>query len=403
MIHGFLESGDLWMPFEQRFAANGYCPEDLRAFDWDPLGGDEAAVLALDAYIDGVRTATGDDVVDLVAHAGGGDLAYAYLADAAHAAKVNSYVHLAGSPEDGPAGPAESPVPTANLRSPADPVVEGADIPGASNLVVGSEDHIQVASSDTAFNLVFQFLGAGKKPSTLDRADAPPGDATSPRSISGRALTYGENRPLAGWSVEAWPLVADTGMRSGTAPAATFTTAADGAWGPLAAEAGVAYELYLRGPGAADRPVHHYREPFVASSQLVDLHALPSADSLLHVLFNGVEVDADHAVVIVQTATQAVQSGRDSLTIDATALATATLAAPERATTTFVVYDDGADGRSTGEVAAFGNVFDTTLVGVDQLLPSDPARAIAIAFGARTLHVPAWPSDSDGWVMATFD
>src|SRR6185503_11418860 len=83
MIHGFLESGDLWVPFGQRFAANGYCQDDVRVFDWDPLGEDDAAsAAALDAFIDSVRTATGDDVVDLVAHAGGGDLAYRYLAEA---------------------------------------------------------------------------------------------------------------------------------------------------------------------------------------------------------------------------------------------------------------------------------------------------------------------------------
>lgn len=400
MVHGFLEGPDLWGPFADRFAANGYCPDDLRAFVWDPLHGDGAEA-ALDAFIDATLAANGETQVDLVGHAGGADLAYRYLADPARAAKVQAYVHLAGSPAAGPAGPADAPVPTANIYSPEDPVVTGADIPGAANLALGSEDHVEVATSDKAFDLTFQFLRGGAKPKTLDRADAPPGDTTTPRTVSGHARTYGENAPLAGATVECWPLVAATGARRDAAPAGTFTTDAEGRWGPLEAEAGVRYELVLR--AATGRPVHHYREPFVASSALVDLYALPSGTSLLHVLFAGLAFDADHTVLIVRSATRSVQADRDALDVDGTALATPALAAAARSTTTFVVYDDKADGRSTGPIQSYGDLFETTIAGLDQVVRADATRSLAVAAGDRTLAVPAWPSEPDGLVFVTLD
>jgi len=398
MIHGFLEGAELWLPFAQRFEANGYCPEDLHAFVWDPLAGETAARVArLDAFIDGVRT--GDEVIDLLGHAAGGELAYAYLADATRAAKVEAYVHIAAAPFDGPPGPAESPVTTASLRSPADPVVAGSDIPGVVNLVLTTEDHVEVATSAKAFNAIFQFLGAGAKPTTLERADAPPG-GTRPRTVSGRATTYGENAPLAGWTVDAWQIDA-VGARVGAAPSATFTVAADGAWGPLAAAAGTRYELHLHGPGASDVGVHHYRPAFDADARFVDLHAAPSPSSLLRVVFNQIDRDDAHAALIVQTAAQAVRHDRDALTVGARTLSTEALARPERSTTTFFVYDDAADGKGGGEIQQLRNLFETRLAGVDEVLAV--GQPVTITLDDRTLVVPAWPSETGGLVWVTFD
>ncbi|MCC6623225.1 MAG: hypothetical protein IT385_18340 [Deltaproteobacteria bacterium] len=399
MIHGFLEGGELWLPFAQRFEANGHCPSDIHAFTWDPLAGETAArVAALDAFIESVRA--DGEVVHLLGHAAGGELAYAYLADPARAAKVEAYCHIAATPYEGPAGPAESPVSTANIRSPADPVVAGGDIPGAANLVLTTEDHVQVATSDKAFNAVYQFLGAGKKPKTLDRADAPPG-GTSPRTIAGRATTYGENAPLAGWTVDVWPLEDTTGARVGEAPASSLAVAADGGFGPFEAAAGTRYELHLRGPSASDVAVHHYRPAFAADARLVHLHASPTPDSLLRVVFSQIDRADAHAALIVQTAAQAVRHDRDALSVGARALSTEALAAPERSTTTFFVYDDEADGQSGGEIQQLANLFETRLAGVDEVIPA--GGTVTVTLGDRALVVPARPSQSEGLVWVTFD
>src|SRR5262245_35591583 len=94
MMHGFLASGDTYAKHVMRFTSNGYCGDRLFAYDWNTLAGTND-VNRLDAFIDDVLQQTGATQVDLMGHSAGGGLGYEYLNDAAHAAKVAHYVHLA--------------------------------------------------------------------------------------------------------------------------------------------------------------------------------------------------------------------------------------------------------------------------------------------------------------------
>jgi len=406
MVHGFLAAGDTWASFARRFEANGYCPDHLYALDWNTLTPD-GAVEDLDRLIDTALAATGGTQVDLIGHSAGGGLAYQYLAQREHARKVMTYVHIASNPaplelvDPAPAGPADAPVPTLNLTSTGDHIAVGGAIPGAINLVLASEDHYQAATSERAFADVYAFLNGGKRP-TAARGAAPRSAAEVSLLVQGKALTIGENTPVAGWTVAVYALDAGTGRRLGDVPDATFTVAIDGSWGPFAAVARTAYEFFLAGPSASEGPGHYYREPFSSSNRFVRLRALPPKGTLVGALFSVIPFAPEHAVLIAFSESQAVVSGRDTLTLDAETLSTPELAAAERTSIAFFLFDEGADQVSGGEVQAFKNVTPVFLTAIDRFIPASES-AKTLTFNGRSLTVPAWPSDPDGAIVATVD
>lgn len=401
MVHGFLAAGDTWGLQAQRFRANGYCDSALLAFDWNTLA-QGTAVELLDAFIDAALVGSSAAQVDLVGHSAGGGLGYRYLAEPARAAKVANYVHVGSSsaPLDntgvapGPAGPADAPVPTLNLYSDGDTVVASAEIPGAVNVMLAGQDHYQVATSAEAFAAMYAHLHGGAAPATTEVT------ADSAVILAGKALTLGENTPVAGWTVDVWEVEAATGGRVGGAPAATFTVAADGAWGPFEAAAGTPYELHLVGLEAGDTAVHYYVGGATASNRLVYLRALPGPGSLVGALLGGLPRDDRHAVVIAFSSSRAVIHGRDTLSVDGRELATAELATAERTAIAFFAFDEDVDQASGGEAGLFAGLLDVFLAAVDAYLPADAARTVPVVYNGVTLNVRSWPSASDGVVVA---
>ncbi|MCC6624588.1 MAG: hypothetical protein IT385_25290 [Deltaproteobacteria bacterium] len=401
MAHGFLAAGDTWSLQAQRFEANGVCPTHLVAFDWNTLSPDGAEG-ALDQVIDRVLAATGATQVDLVGHSAGGGLGYRYLSDGTRAAKVARYVHVASNPapldgvDPGPAGPAGAPVPTLALRSTGDTIVQSqADIPGATNVVLTAEDHYQVATSARAFEAMWQHLHDGPPETTSARAAARP-------TLAGKALTLGENVPVAGWTVDVWALDATTGRRAGASPEATFTVASDGAWGPFEAVAGARYELHLRGSAATDRPVHYYMEPPTSHDRLVYLRALPGPDSLVGILLSQLPFDDRHTVLIAFSGSSAVVSGRNTLTVGERTLSTPELASAERTTIAFFVFDEGVDQTSAGEATTFAGLLTAFLAAVDEHVAASASESITVTLDGRGLAVPRWPSATEGATVVVF-
>lgn len=407
MVHGFLASADTWTAFSRRLEGNYYCPDHLFALDWNTITNREAARADLAALVDRALAATGAGQVDLVGHSAGGGLVYEYLADPANAAKVATYVNIASNPafaggEATLPGPPETPVTTLNLYSTADTVVDVGEIPGAINIVLNTEDHIECATSDKAFTDVYAFLAGGKQPRTLDLAEGHPYDPELPRIVSGKALTMGENRPVPGWTVRVYEVDPATGARLATAPDATFTVAADGSWGPFEAKPETYYEFHLAGTEAGDREVHYYREPFVASNRFVRLRAIPGAGTLVGGIFSIIPFVGDQSVVITLSESQAVVSGRDTLVVDGETLSTPELAAADKTAIAFFLFDEGADGVPGGEVATFKNVTDLFLKALDRVVASGE-RTLTATLNDRTLSFPAWSGDPDGAIVATFD
>lgn len=407
MVHGFLAAADTWTAFARRFEANGYCASALYALDWNSLTR-EGALEALGALVDRALAESGQDQVNLIGHSAGGGLSYQYLAVPENAAKVATYAHVASQtaplPEvaPAPAGPADAPVTTLNLKSAGDTVVEPGEIPGAINIVLNDEDHYQAASSDKAFEDVYAFFNGGKRPKTSDLANAPPFDETQPRIIEGKAQTIGENTPAAGWAIKIYEVDGATGARKEAFPKATFTAAEDGSWGPFEALPGVYYELQLSGPAETDKTVHYYREPFAADDHFVRLRSLPGVGSLVGALFAVMPFGTEHTNLIALSESQAVVAGRDVLTVGSETLSTDALASAERTSIAFFLFDEDADQASGGEVQSFKNITPVFLTAIDRYLPAG-AASIPLTFNGRTLNVPSLPSSPDGAIVATFD
>lgn len=401
MAHGFLAAGDTWSLQAQRLEANGVCATHIVAFDWNTLAPDGAED-ALDVVVDRLLADTGASQIDLVGHSAGGGLGYRYLADPTRAAKVAHYVHVASSaaPLDGvpagPAGPSDAPVPTLAIRSTGDTVVaQASDIPGATNLVLTSEDHYEAATSVAAFDGIWRHLHGADPQATEPRAARRP-------VLAGKALTLGENTPVSGWTVDVWAVEATTGVRVGDVPAATFTVATDGAWGPFEATAGQRYELALHGTSASDTQVHYYIEAPTADDRLVYLRALPGPDSLVGALLQQLPYDARHTLLIAFSGSKAVITGRNTLTVGARTLSTPELAAAERTSIAFFVFDENVDQTSAGEASTFAGLLTVFLTAVDEYVPADASGSITVTLDDVSLAVPRWPSASEGAVVVIF-
>ncbi|MFM1874362.1 MAG: hypothetical protein RL266_99 [Bacteroidota bacterium] len=392
MCHGFLASGDTYSPQVKRFIQNGYCQSHLRVLDWNSLGGG-SAVSQLDEYIDGILQATGATQVELVGHSAGGGLGYDYLSDPARAAKVAHYVHLGSNVQNGPAGPNQE-IPTLNVYSPYDAIVDGADIPGAQNVALPLKDHYEVATSEETFAQMFEFFrGTGPTTTTIQ----PDGV----RAIGGVVLTLGENQPLVGATVKVYELNGATGERLSNEPEVTYITNSYGQWGCFNAEENMHYEFEVVSANPDDRKLHYYREPFITSDILVYLRAFPPASSLAGTLLASLPEDEGQAVVISFTASQAVIYNRDQMTVEGYDLSTQEFASEENTTIAYFLYDDGDGQTEESAVGLFG--FTPFLTGVDVFFPTDQQETIDLVFNQRELHVPSWPSQSEGVTIAVFD
>jgi len=391
MCHGMLASGDTYAKQAQRFAQNGQCSNRIFVMDRNTLGGG-SAVPALDAFIDNVLQVTGATQVELVGHSAGGGLGYDYLSDATRAAKVAHYVHIGSGVQAGPAGP-NGEVPTMNIWSPYDAIVAGGDIPGAQNVELPMQDHYQVATSEEAFTAMYTFFRG-----------MPPANATlvpdGRRTVAGRAVSLGENVPLADARINVYPLNAATGFRTSAQPAHTFITDAQGFWGEFNAVANTYYEFEV--VPQTGRKLHYYREPFIASDRLVYLRSLPGAGSLAGLLLGSLPSNDAQAVVTIFTANQAVISGRDDLRSNGFELSTPQFASEDNTTIAFFLYDGNNDGQTNGTPVGLFGTFPF-LSGIDVFFPTVQPESIELTFAGRTMRVRNWPSATEGITIAVFE
>ncbi len=395
MVHGFLAAGDTWAPHVDGFAAAGLCRERYHAFDWNSLDMQADHALALDQLVERVRERHGVTEVDLIGHSAGGSLGYRYLAEPARASKVARYVHVGSNPAPGPAGPAEAPVPTLNVWSPDDTVVEGDDIDGAANARLPGLDHYAVATAPEAFEAVYRFL--------YDEAPTEGPDPGRPErvAISGRALVLGENAPEEGAVVEVRPVQADTGRAAPGEPTGRFVLGEDGVWGPVDVEAGQPYVFSVASTRPGAPVVRYYREPFTRPDHLVYLRTLPTPPSLAGALLAGIPFDDAHPVLVVFSASRAILEGVDSLKIDGEELATPELASAEDTTIALFVYDEGKDRADGAEVGLFSAF--PFLSAVDRFLDASLEAPIDVSLNGRRLAVPRWPSATEGATIVVFD
>ncbi|AMM25443.1 alpha/beta fold hydrolase [Variovorax sp. PAMC 28711] len=350
-VHGNGDSAALWQTTMWRFESNGWPRDRLFAADQPyPLARDNDTAAQpgrtstaessafLKAEVDKVLKATGASKVVLIGNSRGGNTIRNYVQNGGGAAVV-SHVVLGGNPAHGiwaiqgfneqsefsglstfmrqlnaPKGPNGDEVTPGvkwlTLRSdsndkyaqpdgvwigaPGKPTNIGYDGPalkGATNVVLPKADHRETSFSPAAFASTWQFLTGESPKSPVIATEASlvldgrlTGLGLSSTDPAGGQFT--NNLALVGAQLAVYATDPATGARRGEA-AYRKTIAADGRWGPFAAQAGTAYEFEITAPGYAT--THIYRSPFARSSQVVNLRPdrilPPDADAKAIVIF----------------------------------------------------------------------------------------------------------------------
>lgn len=390
MAHGLLASGDTYANFLQLFSSNGLPDDRIFAFDWNTLGGGDATGL-LDAFINDVLSRTGADQVILMGHSAGGGLGYSYLSNPGRANKVKKYIHIGSSPQGSPAGPAGNRVPTLNIYSVDDRIARGGNIPGATNVRLTGLDHYEVATSPEAFKAAFSFINDGRMPRfTSIQAD-------DNISLAGRAVTFGDNVPSTGVSVSVYETDPSTGFRVSEDPVATFTTDANGHWGPFSAKSDTYYEFVVSGT----RNVHYYREPFVRDNKFVYLRTLPPPGTLTGTLLAALPSNDNQSVQIIFLSNQACVAGRDQLTVDGFEVSVNRYTSPDKTAIAIFLYDNG-DGVTSGNTVGLFSGFPF-LNAIDFFIPTVSPQTVTYTFNGRTIKARNWKSQSEGVVVVQFN
>ena len=390
LAHGFLGSGDTWGHHIQRFAANGHCAERYHAFDWNSTNRESDHVAALESFISDVRRIHDVEQVDLIGHSAGGGLGFEYLADAQRAETIRRYVHVGSFPADGPPGSPDNPTPTLNLWSAADTVVEGMDIPDATNVQLMDDDHYEVATSPASFQAIYQFL-SDREPATLQATQQ------DPSVIAGMAQTFAENQPESGGTVNVWGLNTSTGLRE--TARRQFRVGEDGRWGPMVVSSSEAFEFEALPEDTNAPRVRYFREPFLADDYHVYLRTFPGPGSLASILVSLLPTDENSVALVVFNSSGAFIEGRDSLTLNGQELLDENSAPASNTSIALFVYDLDQDGEAGGTSPLF-DMFPF-LAAIDVPMEPDPTDTMTLDFNGRVIRLPRAPA-SDGILIAVF-
>ena len=153
---------------------------------------------------------------------------------------------------------------------------DGPALKGATNLLLGTVDHREVAFHPRAFREIYKFI-AGREPSRIDIV--PEAEVRLSGLVTATPGGVQTNRPVGGATVEIYRVSPDSGERLG-GPIHSSQTGADGRWGPATVDPAWYLEMVLTSPG---EPItHFYRSPFPRSSDVVHLRpakALGPADA----------------------------------------------------------------------------------------------------------------------------
>jgi len=391
-VHGFLGSGDNYADMVQRFLQNGYCPEKLALLDWNGVGMDvNGGVRALSARVDELIAGSGFTSVDLVGHSMGGFVGANYVNITGNAAKIAHYLHAASNPYTAfPAG-----LKVRSISSPADTVAGFTDVPGVDNREIPGADHMQVISKAEAFAQAYEFFNDGAQPVTTTISAQ-----EEKLRLEGKAVSLGDNLPLAGARIEIFPVDPATGERTAAKPEACFLADAEGKWGVFGAEKLTYYEMALT--TADGRTIHYYRQPFRRSQPAVYLRGLGQADSSLTALITSIVPYNDNmSIMILFASNQAIYSGRDTASVDGHDLATPELSSPAQSSIAYFLSDENLNGVSDYTQSALSAM--NFLADLDYYIPVVPRSSVRFEVNGSILNIPNWKSDTEGVSLAVFD
>lgn len=393
MIHGMLASGDTYAKPAMHFLSNGYPQNFLYTLDWNTTTGNNSKALAdLDTLVNSVISETGKDQVVIIGHSAGGGVGYNYCSQPGISSKVARYIHIGSNPQAGPAGP-EGSIPTLNIYSKGDLIVQGADIPGAVNVVFDSLDHYEVATSSQTFEAVFRFLLPERLSITTDISPL------SAPKISGRVVSLGENSPAPDVKVTMYYVDPLTAQRKGSGMNVQLDEY--GNFQSVSVDPDSHIEFVLESDREGFRNLHYYREPFVSDNPFVYLRVFPPAASLAGVLLSGLPKSDAQSVVAVFSSNNAIIHQRDILEVQGIQLSNENLCRPSNSTIALFMYDNGSRMSSGNSHPLFN--FVPFLKGAQMFFDTSQPGSISIRYNDRTMAVRNYKSDSEGVVIAVFD
>lgn len=375
-VHGFAGSAQQYESQAMRFVANGYPQERIVAFEHDGAGFDiEGYTEGLATFIDDVLADFDAEQIYLVGHSRGTSVSTTYLGTPERAAKVARYIAIDGFPC----------ATTVPCLAPTQ-----ASLPGQA--------HVETATSSESFAVQYEFL-LGEAPEVVDIVPQ-----RDPVVLEGRAVEFPANLGRDGAHLDVWAIDAETGLRTGDEPHASFDLSADGGFGPVEVVTGAPYEWVL---SADDTEVEHhlYLQPYVRSSDMVRL--LSSApDGATRANTN---VGDEHTAVIVMRMREWYATDDTDLDGDQRDVLEVSVGDGEPVDVLEAFVGNGTIGIHLHDDAASPG--ETTLEplpyfseqpfqsGVDVSLPADEETTITVTNVPRgdtdrpqVLRVPAWPS-----------
>ncbi len=379
-VHGFLASGDTWSTQIQRFSSNGYCDDRLFVFDWNTVGGRLKSDSLLEIFIADILKKTQQKQVNLVGHSAGGGLCFNFLKDSLRALTVARYVHVGSGKINGKAGHNGN-VPTMNIYSTADKVVKSGEADHVVNIKLTTQDHLQVASSEETFDAIYRFFNTDKQPSSLHILPS-----ASSIEIAGRAVTLGDNVPLANARIQLYAFDPVQGKRIGNKPLATLVTDELGYWQKVLLEKNTYVEMELQPVNG--RVVSYFIEPPIRHNRNIYLRGIPTA-GLAGTLLKGLPSKTQQSTVAVFSANQAMIYGRDSVNVNGVTLTSAALTPEAKTIIASFVYDDGDEKSSGDAIKTVGpGIFLNT---VDVSIPASTTETFPVYFNGRVIRVPCRP------------
>ncbi len=277
-VHGFESAGGNFASQVMRLESNGYPHGWVETIDYDST----AAVASpmevedqIEKAITELKERTGASQVDLIGHSLGTTVCYDYLTEGEKATErdksVAAYVNIDGQEK-------LPPVPTLALiaEKSMGTITPHGEIPGATNVLIPNETHVQSSTSATSFIQIYKFL----------RGKAPKHDIVAAKrkeviEIAGKALDFPINTGLIGDTLKIWPVQADgfryeSGPKSQPVATIAITTGGEGEgeWGPVKVERKQRYEFELESAGQPT--LHIYYQPFPRSDYQVRLLAQPA-------------------------------------------------------------------------------------------------------------------------------
>jgi hypothetical protein len=257
------------------------------------------------------------------------------------------------------------------------------------------QTHVEASLSAESFERQYQHF-TGQAPQTTEVVPDP-----GNTEIEGKLVEFSTNLPISGQG-EVWPVDPATGQRTGDAPAGTFTTEADGHFGPIPVDGAIPYEIAVTGPD--NQTMHFYQQPFTRTQRIIRLQ-WPSAA----VLDNS--NDGNHVGAVVLRYRE--WGGGDTIEVTTGDRGTVNIldSVPGQPAGIHIHDDAATPGQSSLEPLPY---FSTQAFqyGVDVFMPATSAADGTVSFTSaprgdvgnlQTINIANWPSGEQHGVLVEFN